>query len=101
MPVAPLLAASDRYNGWRHGYRFGTLRPIDAVARIAPRPLLIIHGEDDNLTPAEHARRLYAAAREPKECWIVPGAPHCGGYFADREAYVGRVAEFFARGVAS
>ena len=47
----------------RYGYRFGALRPIDAVARIAPRPLLIIHGEDDALTPVEHAHRLYAAAR--------------------------------------
>ena len=101
MPVVPLLAASDRYNGWRYGYRFGALRPIDAVARLAPRPILIIHGEEDDLTPAEHARRLYAAAREPKELWIVPDTSHCGAYFADREHYVRRVADFFARGFAS
>ena len=99
VPVAPLLAASDRYNGWRYGYRFGALRPIDHVARLASRPLLIIHGEQDALTPVEHARRLYAAAGQPKECWIIPNTPHCGGYFADREAYVARVADFFARGL--
>lgn len=101
VPTAFLLAASDRYNGWRYGYRFGALRPIDAVARIAPRPLLIVHGEDDALTPVEHAHRLYAAANEPKELWTVPGAPHCGGYFADREIYVKRVNEFFARNLAA
>ncbi len=99
VPTFPLLAASDRYNGWRYGYRFEALRPIDHVARLAPRPLLIIHGEQDGLTPVEHARRLYAAAGQPKECWIVPNAPHCGGYFADRETYVTRVANFFAQGL--
>jgi len=99
VPAFPLLAASDRFNGWRYGYRFAALRPIDAVARLAPRPLLIIHGERDALTPVEHARRLHAAAGAPKECWIIPDTPHCGGYFTDREAYVTRVAEFFARGL--
>ena len=99
VPVAPLLAASDRYNAWRYGYRFAALRPIDAVARLAPRPLLIIHGEADALTPVEHARRLHAAARDPKELWIVPDTAHCGAYFVDREGYVARVAEFFARGL--
>ena len=99
VPTFALLAASDRYNGWRYGYRFDALRPIDYVARIAPRPLLIIHGEQDDLTPVEHARRLCAAAGQPKECWIVPNASHCGGYFADREAYVARVADFFAQGL--
>jgi fermentation-respiration switch protein FrsA (DUF1100 family) len=99
VPTFALLAASDRYNGWRYGYRFDALRPIDHVARIAPRPLLIIHGEQDDLTPVEHARRLYAAAGQPKECWIVPNASHCGGYFADREVYVARVADFFAQGL--
>lgn len=99
VPVAPLLAASDRYNGWRYGYRFGALRPIDAVARLAPRPFLIIHGEDDTLTPVEHARRLFASAGERKELWITPDTAHCGAYFADRQGYVARVADFFARGL--
>jgi fermentation-respiration switch protein FrsA (DUF1100 family) len=101
VPTVFLLAASDRYNGWRYGYRFGALRPIDAIARIAPRPILVIHGEADDLTPVEHAHRLYAAAHEPKELWTVPDAPHCGAYFADRETYVKRVSEFFARGLIS
>lgn len=101
VPVGPLLAATDRYNGWRYGYRFAALRPIDAVARIAPRPLLIIHGEADDLTPVEHAHRLYAAAAEPKELWTLPNTAHCGAYFADRERYVARVAEFFERGLGS
>jgi fermentation-respiration switch protein FrsA (DUF1100 family) len=50
--------------------------PDDAAARIAPTPLLIVHGDSDPYFPVDHARQLYAAANEPKELWIVPGFGH-------------------------
>jgi len=52
------------------------LPPADAAARISPTPLLIVHGDQDGYFPVEHAERLYAAAREPKDLWIVPGFGH-------------------------
>lgn len=95
--IAPefLLLAADEVVHRRHGYRFSQVRPIDAVGRIAPRPVLIIHGEGDTTTPVEHAHRLYAAAGEPRELWVVPGVEHCGAYFCDRPAYCQRVIGFF------
>lgn len=39
-------------------------------------PVLMFHGDRDELLPLRHAERLYAAAREPKELVIVPGAGH-------------------------
>ncbi|MBC7130261.1 alpha/beta fold hydrolase, partial [Candidatus Bathyarchaeota archaeon] len=47
---------------------------LDAV-RNAP-PILIIHGSQDPLVPAEHAIRLYEAASEPKRLEIIEGADH-------------------------
>jgi fermentation-respiration switch protein FrsA (DUF1100 family) len=38
--------------------------------------------------------RLYEAAEEPKELWLLEGAGHCDAYFADREAYCRRVGVF-------
>jgi pimeloyl-ACP methyl ester carboxylesterase len=52
------------------------LPPADAAARIAPAPLLIVHGDQDGYFPVEHARQLYAAAHEPKELWIEHGFGH-------------------------
>lgn len=46
------------------------------AARIAPRPLLLVHGENDELVPAGDARRIYADAGQPKEMEIIPGADH-------------------------
>ena len=50
--------------------------PADAAARIAPTPLLIVHGDRDGYFPVDHARQLYEAAHNPKELWIVPGFGH-------------------------
>jgi pimeloyl-ACP methyl ester carboxylesterase len=50
--------------------------PDEAAARIAPVPLLIVHGDKDNFFPVQHARRLYEAAGEPKELWLEAGFGH-------------------------
>ena len=52
------------------------LPPDDAAALIAPIPLLVVHGDKDEFFPVDHAERIYAAANEPKELWIVPGFGH-------------------------
>jgi uncharacterized protein len=97
LPARLVTSIADALTGWRYGYRFGDVRPIEAVAAVSPRPLLIVHGEADTVIPADHARALYAAAAEPKQLWLFPGAEHCGGYFVDRPHYVARAAEFFER----
>lgn len=59
-------------------WRLGGARPgpIDVVGRIAPRPLLLMHGTADSVIPYAQSQRLFAAAGEPKELWLVPGARH-------------------------
>jgi len=59
---------------WQRG--FETISPIEWIDRISPRPLLLVHGDADELIPLEHARRLYQKAKEPKELKIIPGAKH-------------------------
>ncbi|HJZ47631.1 MAG TPA: alpha/beta fold hydrolase [Roseiflexaceae bacterium] len=95
LPPRLVVPMADRLTAWRYGYRFGAVRPIQAVAAISPRPLLLIHGGADSLIPVSHAHEFFATAREPKQCWIVEGADHCGAYFADRTGYIARVAAFF------
>lgn len=50
--------------------------PAASIGQLSPLPLLLIHGERDTVVPVEHARRLFAMAREPKELWLVPQAGH-------------------------
>ncbi len=51
-------------------------RPIDFVGKISPSPLLIIHGDLDDVVPVGEAARLYDAAGEPKELFIIAGGGH-------------------------
>lgn len=51
-------------------------RPVDYIGQISPRPLLLIHGQQDDLVLPQHAHRLFAAAAEPKELVMLPEAPH-------------------------
>jgi len=66
--------------------------PADAAARISPTPLLIVHGDRDGYFPVEHARRLYAAAHEPKELWIVPNLGHAESGAIEAPAVLDRIA---------
>jgi alpha-beta hydrolase superfamily lysophospholipase len=74
----------------------GAFRPEALIARIAPRAVMIVHGEQDNAAcTVDDARRLYSAAAEPKSLWIVPGAGHCAAHASQPEAYEARVLAFF------
>ncbi|WP_416976241.1 alpha/beta hydrolase [Streptomyces sp. T028] len=52
------------------------LSPTEAVPRIAPVPLLIVHGDRDGYFPLDHPRMLAAAAGECGELWLEPGMGH-------------------------
>jgi dipeptidyl aminopeptidase/acylaminoacyl peptidase len=59
---------------WERG--FEEITPISWIDRISPRPLLLVHGDADEVIPLEHGRRLYRKAKEPKELKVIPGAKH-------------------------
>jgi uncharacterized protein len=65
------------------------------IAKISPVPILIITGEGDKLISAETGQKLFAAAGEPKELWIIPGADHGGPFVSAGSIYGAKVGEFF------
>ncbi|MEW1647144.1 alpha/beta fold hydrolase [Streptomyces sp. NPDC091219] len=52
------------------------LSPVEAVPRIAPTPLLIVHGDRDGYFPVDHPRMLADAAAGHAELWLEPGMGH-------------------------
>lgn len=64
----------DSTEVWLDGFR--QVSPIDCVSRISPRPLLLVHGSQDEVVAVSHARKLYAQAGEPKQLVVVEGAGH-------------------------
>ncbi|MCS7003542.1 MAG: prolyl oligopeptidase family serine peptidase, partial [Dehalococcoidia bacterium] len=48
----------------------------DAIAKISPRAVLIIHGNKDAIVAMEDARALYDAAGDPRELYQIGDAEH-------------------------
>jgi fermentation-respiration switch protein FrsA (DUF1100 family) len=86
------LAGLRRAERARH-CRFAHLEGV--LPRLAPRPLLMIHGGCDNYIKPEMARRLFQRARRPKEFWLVEGAKHNQAFVVAGDEYRRRVLEFF------
>ncbi|MDE2366991.1 MAG: alpha/beta hydrolase, partial [Betaproteobacteria bacterium] len=79
--LAPLLLSQISL---RLGISPDELNPISRIGDL-DAPLLLISGTDDRHTTVAETQRLFDAARQPKELWIVPG----GGHF-NMHAYAGR-----------
>ena len=58
--------------------RWLLLDHFDTAARIGAvqAPLLIVHGDQDDVIPFAHGEAVFAAAREPKRFLHVPGGDH-------------------------
>lgn len=52
------------------------LLPETIVQMVAPRPILFIHGETDDVARVELARRLYDKAGKPKKIVVLPNMDH-------------------------
>jgi fermentation-respiration switch protein FrsA (DUF1100 family) len=94
VPIAPIGPLVKWVVKLRLGESLDTVQAIDAVGRIAPRPLLLIADERDAVVGWQETERLYRAAGEPKRFWFIPGADHACGWQAAPEEYERQVLGF-------
>jgi fermentation-respiration switch protein FrsA (DUF1100 family) len=91
--LSPLLLSLLSY---RLGLLPSELNPISRISDLNA-PLLLISGTDDRHTKVAETERLFDAARQPKEMWIVPGGGHFNMHaYAGRE-YEERISAFLGR----
>lgn len=69
--------------------------PLRAIPRLAPRPVLLIHGTADRLIPPSDSEAIFAAARGPVELWKADGSRHVQARADHTEEYERRVLAFF------
>jgi pimeloyl-ACP methyl ester carboxylesterase len=91
-----VLARSGRRNSERRRHcRFPDVER--AVARLAPRPWLVIHGQRDTYISPEIVQELFRSGNGPREMWLVPDAKHNRCREREPEAYAGRLLDFIDR----
>lgn len=75
------------------GIRLDQLRPIDRIGAVTA-PMLVAVGTVDDRTTVAETEALFAAARAPKQLWLVKGAGHVDLERAAPEAYRANVLAF-------
>lgn len=81
-----------------YGMDLDSVRPVDSIDEIAPRPILLIGGAADAHVPVSEARTLHEAAKNPRaELWVVEGARHVRSYADHPREYLDRVLRFLDR----
>jgi hypothetical protein len=68
----------------------------DSLAKIRniKVPILVMHGDKDDLVPFEHGKRLYDIANEPKEFYTIPGAGHNDTHIVGGDKYFDVIRNF-------
>jgi len=59
---------------WLEGFK--QVNPLECIARISPRSVLLVHGSQDDLVRIADAKKLFQRALEPKQLRIIKGAGH-------------------------
>jgi alpha-beta hydrolase superfamily lysophospholipase len=82
------------------GFHAAEVAPEKSVAARA-FPVLLICDEKDVALPCRHTERIFAAARGPKQLWVVPGAYHTAALGFQPVEFRRRVLSFFAAAAAA
>lgn len=98
LPSFPLLDSMNLMLQLRGGYDLKEASALDAVKK-TKLPVLIIHGDLDDMVPVDMAYELYDAAGGKKELLIIPGAGHAQAVDKNPELYYDTVFEFLQKNI--
>lgn len=80
------------------GVDAAAIRPVEAVADIAPNPILLIQGSADKMNPPASLASLTQAVREAPDAhvtaWLTPDVAHAQSFHQDRTVYMTLVVSF-------
>ncbi len=93
LPEFPMMFTSSLLCKLHYGWSFGEADAVKAI-RHSTKPMLFIHGDNDNFVPTEMVHTLYDAKPEPKELWLTPDVAHAHSYLTYPEEYMKKVIDF-------
>ncbi|MCO5143045.1 MAG: alpha/beta hydrolase [Oligoflexia bacterium] len=67
-----------------------TYAPNNEVNKISPIPLLVIHGDRDQIIDYDLGEQVYKTAEEPKEFWSIRGGGHTDIFSIQSDEYKSR-----------
>ncbi len=81
----------------RYGESPSEVRPEDRLKGFAPRPVLLMHGDQDDVIPVSEGRSIAKVYPGPIEYWETAGDKHCASRTNRTREWMAKVAGFLAR----
>lgn len=72
------------FGWWTIGEQFDNLQKVTLLSR----PLLILHGDQDQIVPQEMSQQLFASAHQPKTLVLIAGARHSDAFQVEGADYL-------------
>ena len=79
--------------GMKDGWDFKEASALEQVKK-CNKPMLFIHGDNDDYVLTENVYSLYEAKSEPKELWIASNTDHAHAYKYHPKEYAELVKSF-------
>jgi fermentation-respiration switch protein FrsA (DUF1100 family) len=92
LPVS-ILKLAGFFIKLRFQVSFNGMRPIDCL-KGNRKPILFIHGQDDDLIPPYHSEMMVAETEGYKDLRLIKGAGHAESVLKEPEEYAEYVREF-------
>ena len=86
LPEFPVMNINSAMCRKKAGYGFKDYSTLTALSH-TDRPVLFIHGEDDNFVPVYMSRQNSDACASPHELLIIKNAGHGASYYEDMQTY--------------
>lgn len=95
LPASPLLEVTSAVTKVRAGWTFEEADILSQTAKNT-RPLLLIHGDTDDLVPTDMVYELEEASKSSTDIWIVPETGHTKAFDNHTEEFEKRLSDFLA-----
>lgn len=96
LPAWPFMWAADLFARFFAGFSLNEKHTVRTLAHNS-RPILLVHGMDDDFVPTEMTRRSHAACSGDKTLLLVEGAGHGISFLVAREAYLEKIYELLEK----
>ncbi|MDF3818745.1 alpha/beta hydrolase [Leptospira sp. 96542] len=97
IPYYPLIPLVKLFINVRGDLDIESVRPIDSIGNISPRPIAIFHCDADDYVDHHHALDLFAKAKEPKSIWSPACTRHERIWNVYPKESETRAVEFFSK----
>ena len=93
----PLVSGIIKITELRLGVPLERVIPAEYIGKLAPTPVFLLTGTEDDHADSQCAQRLFERCGEPRELWRVEGAHHADLFEVAGKAYGDHVLGFLSR----